>query len=582
MGTKIKRLLSLMLVVAILFTTPVVSFAEETETAPALPTASVSKIENENLTFALNFKVNESTDAQLEYYGDWYADFELTVNKDVTFNADGTADGYLSGQYDEWSENWVNVPFENVTLKANETLRIMEYASELMNKTGLKYTYAEVYEGVKDFDCGVFFTEEFLKNNPDLVVTLELNMYDPEDESKKAVIGDTYEFKAEELTVPTATVTEIEKDDLTFALNFKADAVTDAQLGYFGDWYADFVLTVNKDTTFNANGGADGYLAGQYDEWSENWVYVPFENVTLKANESLHIMEYAAELMGKSGLKLTYNDVYSFVKDFDCGVYLTEAFLEANPDYKITLELKMFNPEDGTKNYAIGETYVYTAEQALAVAMNVNTNKLYGDITDALFEAAENETVVLLKDVNTNMVTIPENVTFDLGGYKLTTKYFSCFGNTVDNSDDKSGLLVVPSNRILMMETNAQLPIKSGEGYKFVDILTFNKKMMSESKFAFQPVFESTAHELLLSGKANTGVTINVRVSWKQNDGIRTQDFEYTDDFVAGFINSYVASEGKYAKMFTLELANADAFEDLTFTAVVTSDTGVKFDHRTM
>ena len=161
--------------------------------------------------------------------------------------------------------------------------------------------------------------------------------------------------------LPTATVTEIENDDLTFALNFKADEVTDGQLGYYGDWYADFVLTVNKEVTFNANGGADGYLSGQYDGWSKNWVNVPFEDVTLKAGESLKIMEYAAERMGQTSLKLTYNDVYSMVKDFDCGVYLEDEFLKANPDFEVTLELRMFNNEDESESYVIGETYEFVA-----------------------------------------------------------------------------------------------------------------------------------------------------------------------------------------------------------------------------
>jgi len=161
--------------------------------------------------------------------------------------------------------------------------------------------------------------------------------------------------------LPTATVTEIENKDLTFALNFKADEVNDEQLSYYDDWFADFVLTVNKDITFNANGDADGYLSGQYDAWSENWVNVPFEDVTLKAGESIKIMEYAASLMGESGLKLKYSDVYSFVKDFDCGVFLEPEFIAENPDLEITLELKMFNPEDESISYVIGETYEFTA-----------------------------------------------------------------------------------------------------------------------------------------------------------------------------------------------------------------------------
>lgn len=176
--------------------------------------------------------------------------------------------------------------------------------------------------------------------------------------------------------LPTASVSDITEDettpDLTFALNFKADEVTDEQLDYYEKWYADFVLTVNKDVTFNANGTADGYLSGQYDTWSENWVNVPFDDVTLKAGESFKIMEYAADYLGQTGLKITYNDVYSAVKDFDCGVFLSDEFLAANPDFEVTLELRMYNPDDETESYAIGETYEFTAAEVVGTLDTIN------------------------------------------------------------------------------------------------------------------------------------------------------------------------------------------------------------------
>ncbi|MBE7056431.1 MAG: hypothetical protein E7388_03190 [Ruminococcaceae bacterium] len=543
---------------------------------PNLPTATVTKIQNPDLTFAMNFKVNEATDDQLAYYDKWYADFELTVNKDVTFNNDGSADGYLSGQYDNWSENWVNVPIgENVSLKANETVKIMEFAAKLMGEPGLKYTFGEVYTGVLDFDCGIYFTPEFIEANPDLKVTLELRMYNPDKPTESYTLGNTYVYTVANIMpeLPSATVTEIEKEDLTFAMNFTAVEPEPEQKEFFRNWYADFELTINKDVTFNSEGTADGYLSGQYDFISPDWINVPPSDVTLKANEPLKIMAYAAELMGEPDLKLIYNDILTFVKDFDCGIYFTPEFLEANPDLKVTLELKMYNPIDETEGYVLGESYVFTNE---AVAMNVQTGDVYMDVTEALFEATAGQWVVLLKDVTTSMVTVPEDITLNLDGYTLNTKYFSCFGNTVDKSEDKAGLLIVPEKRILMQESNAQLPVKNGEGYKFVDIIKFNTAMMSDYKFVFQPLFKANAHPLMLLGTAVTGATINVRVSWTQGDGVRSQDFVYNDDFVTGFINSYRPASGKYGKMFTLALTGAENFENLTFTAVVISDTGVE------
>ena len=88
-------------------------------------------------------------------------------------------------------------------------------------------------------------------------------------------------------------------------------------------------------------------LGGQYDEWSSDWVYVPFENVTIENGGSIMIMELAAKLMGKDGLRMTLEEIVAIVADFDCGVYFTPEFLAANPGMKVTLELIVFNEENG-------------------------------------------------------------------------------------------------------------------------------------------------------------------------------------------------------------------------------------------
>ncbi len=332
-----------------------------------LPTATVTELDvaeitDVPLTMAMNFKADPATEAQLAYYSNWYADYELTVNKDVTFNLDGTEDGYLAGQYDAWSAAWVQVPKMDVTVEAGKTVKIMETAAATYGKPGLKYTYGEVYSKVKDFDCGVYFTPEFLKANDGLEVTLALKIYNPANEAESFVIGDVYTFN---WTLPTATVTEldvstIEDVELDFALNFKADDVTEEQIAMFADWYADYELTVNKTVTFNADGTADGFLSGQYDTWSKNWVSVPTTDATLDANTPVRVMETAAALMGQSGLKLTCADIYTSVKDFNCGLAFSPEFLVANPDLEVKLSLKIYNPANEEEFYIIGSEYIYT------------------------------------------------------------------------------------------------------------------------------------------------------------------------------------------------------------------------------
>ncbi len=218
-----KKIIAILLAMSMLFSVVGVVGAEDAleignevlTLAPAeLPSATVTELdvheiaEDVELTYALNFKADPATEAQLAAYGDWYADFVLTVNKNATFNANGEVDGYLAGQYDEWSENWVSVPFENTAIEADVPLKIMEKAAEIMGEPGLKYRYSEVYETVQDFDCGVYFSDEFLKANADLVTTLELRIYNPENEEEYYSIGTAYEFKVKAATTEEGAVVQ--------------------------------------------------------------------------------------------------------------------------------------------------------------------------------------------------------------------------------------------------------------------------------------------------------------------------------------------------------------------------------------
>lgn len=176
---KTRKMLALLLALSMvlgMFTA--VSFAD---TPDDLPTATVTKISQSvleaagapPLTFALQFVADKPEDEELtlKTYGDWYADFVLTVNKAATFNADesANADAYLAGQYNAWSDYWLSVPsfgMDTISLAAGESIKIMDTAAKLLGQSGLKLTYADVYHGVKVFNCGIFFTEEYLEANP--------------------------------------------------------------------------------------------------------------------------------------------------------------------------------------------------------------------------------------------------------------------------------------------------------------------------------------------------------------------------------------------------------------------------------
>lgn len=239
--------------------------------------------------------------------------------------------------------------------------------------------------------------------------------------------------------LPKVQITDIKKDltgedpDLTFALNFAIPNVEDLSEDYlnalfeaYGDYYVDYVLTIdglNGDSvTFNANGDADGYLAGQYDAWSENWVAVPFSDVVVGDSESLYIMEYAAKLMNKQGLRFTLAEVAAIVQNFDCGVYFTPEFLAAHPDLDVSLQLKVFTEDmEGNKIENIDvATNEFNNNYAAAVSGEGKQTVYYATFAEAYAAAQAGDTVELLADAKlTGKLTVAKAITIDGNGCSI-------------------------------------------------------------------------------------------------------------------------------------------------------------------
>ena len=246
----------------------------------------------------------------------------------------------------------------------------------------------------------------------------------------------------EKVELPEVEITDIKGSltdsdpDLTFALNFTIKDLENLDEEYlakvmekYGNWYTDYVLTISgltdENVTFNANGDSDGYLAGQYDGAGTNWVSVPFENVTLANNESIYIMEYAAKLLGQSGLRYTLAEIVSIVMDFDCGVYFTPEFLTANPGLKVDLHLKVFTEDaEGNKVNDINvATNNFDVEDYVAIVHADNKQTTYCTTLADAVAAADGKTITLLRDVElTETLTIPadKTIALDLNGKTIS------------------------------------------------------------------------------------------------------------------------------------------------------------------
>ena len=236
--------------------------------------------------------------------------------------------------------------------------------------------------------------------------------------------------------LPEVVITDIadtltENDpELTFALNYAIkdlDKLTESYLEdlmtVYGGYYVDYVLTISglseANVTFNANGNADGYLAGQYDAWSENWVTVPFEDVTIQNGQSLYIMEYAAKLLNQNGLRFTLAEIAEIVQNFDCGVYFTPEFLAANPGMKVDLTLKVFTEdENGNKTEIDVATKTFETASPVAAVEGVG----YYTLDAAIQAAAGGKVIDLLTDLElSEVVTIPHAVNLNGAGHTITS-----------------------------------------------------------------------------------------------------------------------------------------------------------------
>ena len=148
----------------------------------------------------------------------------------------------------------------------------------------------------------------------------------------------------------------------------------------------------------------------------------------------------------------------------------------------------------------------------------------------------------------------------------------------VDNSNSADNYGLLKATNVALDEDNAQLPIKTADGYVFVEVLGFNKLVQNGTKYFFEPLFETGADELLLENLDESGVSFEVHVSWTNSSGDQiTQIFVFNKEFVNQVISSYNSSTGMHGKVFLLSLKNAENATGLTFTGIVVSDTDATF-----
>lgn len=197
-------------------------------------------------------------------------------------------------------------------------------------------------------------------------------------------------------------------------------------------------------------------------------------------------------------------------------------------------------------------------------------DKFFDSFSEALTEAKSGDTVVICADVDENMVMIPSGVTLDLNGKTFDAQYVASFGDIVDNSTDKTGLLKVADKGLMLAKDNAQLPVWDSQkgGYAFT-VITFNQMMenvtVNSTTLRFKPNKDPAITNIICEAAQSGHVTIEVVLTWGGNN---LQAYVYSTEQAKGVFT-------KGTLTLTINGINNKKFDDLKVQARVISDTDV-------
>ncbi len=141
--------------------------------------------------------------------------------------------------------------------------------------------------------------------------------------------------------------------DLQIAMEFIAkDTEEEAAKNFYGNYTTDFFIKMEDmaGDSFIADGC---YLAGNYGEFG--WIKIPLDGMVVEENTIYPVITSV-------GFDFKYTDICSIVKDFKCGIYLSEKVLAENPDLKVNLTLGLCETADHASagEYTKVGSYKYT------------------------------------------------------------------------------------------------------------------------------------------------------------------------------------------------------------------------------
>ena len=211
--------------------------------------------------------------------------------------------------------------------------------------------------------------------------------------------------------------TSSEPFDLQIALDFIAkDTVAQAEKNAFGNYTTDFYITIDDIANGSFVADEDCYLAGYYPSFNA-WVKIPLTGFEIVDGKVYPVITSA-------GFNFKYTDICGSVGDFICGIHLSDAVLQANPDLKVKLELGLSKTYDealaADKFIGVDQPYEYDVED-MTSAVAVTGPDYYTTVTGAVEVAVQTgDFVKLVTDANLDdNLAVESDLVINLGGNTL-------------------------------------------------------------------------------------------------------------------------------------------------------------------
>jgi hypothetical protein len=206
--------------------------------------------------------------------------------------------------------------------------------------------------------------------------------------------------------------------DLQIALNFLAkDTSEDAANNAFGNYTTDFYITIDGVENGSFVADDDCYLAGYYPSFNA-WVKIPLKGFTIEDGKVYPVITSA-------GFDFKYTDICGTVSDFICGIHLSDAVLQANPDLNVKLELGLSKTYEealeADKFVGVDQPFVYDVEDLMTTVAIIGPN-YYTTVTGAVEVAMQTGDFVKLAvdaDLEDGLV-LESDLVFNLSGNTLS------------------------------------------------------------------------------------------------------------------------------------------------------------------